>query len=55
MLSGMRPDPISFYDSDLFELVSAAYVEDLKLFRRLFNGKSLMDQPEARDLVAAAS
>lgn len=55
MLSGMRPDPISFYDGDLVELVSAAYVEDLKLFRSLFHGKSLMDQPEARDLAAIAS
>lgn len=55
MLSGMRPDPVSFYDSDLVELVSAAYVEDLKLFHRLFSGKSLMDRPEALELVAAAS
>ena len=51
----LRQALANFVFVDLVELVSAAYVEDLKLFRSFFHGKSLMDQPEARDLAAIAS
>lgn len=45
MMKGIRPNPMSFYDDGLRDLVATAYAEDFRLFRQLFSGKGLFDAP----------
>lgn len=52
MISGLRPDPASFFDSDLLELVAAAYFEDFRLYRCLFRDKGLFSQREMQAATA---
>ena len=53
MMSGLRPDPASFYDDDLRELAAATYHQDFRLYREHFPGKGMFEvQPSG--ITAAA-
>jgi Sulfotransferase family len=45
MMSGLRPDARSLFDSELKNLVAATYAQDFKLYRQHFADHGLFDRP----------
>ncbi|MCB1434545.1 MAG: sulfotransferase family 2 domain-containing protein [Alphaproteobacteria bacterium] len=44
-MSGMRPDPRSFFDDELKAMIAAAYADDFRLYLEHFPGQSLFEPP----------